>query len=49
MIVQADNEFSDLFKTTVGVKQGGLLSPKLFLIYVEDLTNIIKKLNEGVA
>jgi len=31
------NEASSIFKTTVGVKQGGPLSPRLFAIYVEDL------------
>lgn len=36
-IVQNNNNISKLFKTTIGVKQGGPLSPKLFSFYVEDL------------
>ena len=40
-IVKNKNEISSIFKTTVGVKQGGPLSPKLFSIYVEDLINEI--------
>ncbi|RNA44026.1 hypothetical protein BpHYR1_046229 [Brachionus plicatilis] len=40
-----------MFKTTVGVKQGGPLSPKLFSIYVEELieermkTNLISEID----
>lgn len=32
-----NGEMSEVFKTTIGVKQGGPLSPRLFAIYVEDL------------
>ena len=41
-----------MFKTTVGVKQGGPLSPKLFSIYVESMieeiiqTDFIAKIRE---
>ena len=37
MIVQLNEKFSELFRTTMGVRQGGVLSPKLFSIFVEDL------------
>jgi hypothetical protein len=32
-----NGSYSALFKTTIGVKQGGPLSPRLFSVYVEDL------------
>jgi endonuclease/exonuclease/phosphatase family metal-dependent hydrolase len=35
--VHNKNETSTMFKTTIGVKQGGPLSPRLFALYVEDL------------
>ena len=42
-----DNEISEMFKTTIGVKQGGCLSPRLFTLYVEDVIPIIESLNLG--
>ncbi|CAF0788801.1 unnamed protein product [Brachionus calyciflorus] len=42
MLVKNDNEFSNIFPTTLGVKQGGKLSPKLFSIYVNDLIEEIE-------
>lgn len=48
MIIMNDNEYSNLFKTSVGVKQGGPLSPKLFSIYIEELIDKIEGLEEGV-
>ncbi|RNA09871.1 RNA-directed DNA polymerase from mobile element jockey-like, partial [Brachionus plicatilis] len=41
-------EYSRMFKTTIGVKQGGPLSPRLFAIYLEDLVESIDQLNLGV-
>ena len=35
--VQNGCETTEIFKTTIGVKQSGPLSPKLFSIYVEDM------------
>ena len=32
MTVQLEDDFSCLFRTTMGVRQGGVLSPKLFYI-----------------
>jgi len=43
-----DEDVSDLFKTTIGVKQGGCLSPRLFTIYVEDVIELIEDLNYGI-
>ena len=40
-------EYSSIFKTTIGVKQGGHLSPWLFSIYVEDLLNEIESSSIG--
>jgi len=48
MIVQLDNDFSKMFKTTIGVSQGGVLSPLLFSIYIDNLLNLIQKLNLGI-
>ena len=44
-----ENEKSDVFKTTIGVKQGGCLSPRLFRIYVEDVIPQIESLDFGVS
>ncbi len=40
-------ETSDQFKTSIGVKQGGPLSPRLFAIYVQDLEVIINSSGIG--
>ena len=48
MMVQLDNDFSKMFKTTIGVSQGGVLSPLLFSIYIDNLLNLIQKLNLGI-
>ena len=37
MFVLNDDQVSSLFKTSVGVRQGGVISPKLFNIYIEDI------------
>ncbi len=42
-----NNETSELFKTTIGVKQAGPLSPKLFCIYVDDLIKDIQSSRLG--
>jgi hypothetical protein len=43
--VDSNGKTSNAFKTTIGVKQGGPLSPKLFSIYIEDLIAELEKEN----
>jgi hypothetical protein len=45
--VKINNEFSKSFPATSGVPQGGVLSPVLFSIFVNDLPDFIK--SEGVT
>jgi len=47
-IVINEEDESNIFKTTIGVKQGGCLSPRLFTIYVEDVIEKIESLNAGI-
>ena len=49
MLVKKDDEVGGFFKTTVGVRQGGVISPKLFSIYVESLIPDIERCEAGVA
>jgi len=46
MMVMNDDETTELFKTTVGVRQGGTISPKLFNIYIEDIVHLINQSSE---
>ena len=48
MLVQNNGEFSEIIKTTVGVRQGGTSSPKLFSIYISPLIKKIKESDEGL-
>ena len=41
MLVVNEEEISELFSTIVGVRQGGIVSPKFFNIYIEDLIEVI--------
>jgi hypothetical protein len=45
--VRLNSSTSEPIKTTIGVKQGGPLSPKLFTIYVDELTRQIAELDDG--
>jgi len=47
-MVENGNDKSNMFRTTVGVKQGGSLSPRLFALYIEDLVKRIKESKHGV-
>ncbi len=41
------NSTSSFFYTTNGVRQGGILSPRLFAIYIDDLSTRLNTLNAG--
>jgi hypothetical protein len=42
-------EKSTVFKTTIGVKQGGPLSPRLFSLYLEDLEEMVDNTGIGIG
>ena len=42
-----DIQISDSFKVTNGVRQGGILSPQLFNIYIDGLSDILNKSSVG--
>ena len=42
-IVRWNNTLSASFKVSNGVRQGGILSPKLFSVYIDDLSKILSK------
>ena len=46
--VRLDEEYTDWFNYTSGVRQGDNLSPTLFALYINDLAVQIKALNKGV-
>ena len=48
MKVQKGNEHSNIFKTSVGVIQGGALSPELYSCYAEGFFKDIEKTNTGI-
>lgn len=48
MMVLKNGECGKLFQTTVGVRQGGVLSPKLFSIYIDGLIKSVEALRGGV-
>ena len=45
--VKWNNHKSSTFKVTNGVKQGGVISPVLYCIYIDDLLEILKKSSFG--
>jgi len=48
LTVQINKSYSKVFKTKYGVKQGGPMSPRLFAVYVEPLTDMLKSVTIGV-
>ncbi|CAF1136071.1 unnamed protein product, partial [Brachionus calyciflorus] len=48
MLVQNENEYSNIFETKTGVKQGGAASPRLFSVYIEGLIERVEKLKVGI-
>ncbi len=46
--VRLNGVLSDWFSATMGLKQGCLLSPLLFSIYINNLAEEIKAMNIGV-
>ena len=48
LMVELNNKFSNAFRSTQGVRQGGVLSPKLFSIYIEDLVDTVESVGGGV-
>ena len=45
--VRWDGIYSEWFEITAGVRQGGVLSPELYCLYVDDLINILKSMQVG--
>ena len=45
--VKWENSFSDWFTVKAGVRQGGILSPDFYCLYVEDLIDILKSKKVG--
>lgn len=48
MIIKNGVELSSHFKTTLGVRQGGTMSPKLFSIYIDELIVNIEAKTSGI-
>lgn len=49
LLVQNGNEKSEKFFTGYGVRQGGIMSPKLYKIYSNQLIKIIENGNNGIS
>ena len=47
MYIRWNNTMSDSFSVTNGVRQGGILSPYLFCVYVDDLSKKLNNVNAG--
>ena len=45
--VKWDDTYSDWFAIFAGVRQGGILSPDFYCLYIEDLNTILKAKNVG--
>ena len=47
MCITPGNCFSERFAVDNGVRQGGLLSPHLFAVYLDDLSVLLNKVSPG--
>ena len=47
MFIKWGNDMSELFTVTNGVRQGGILSPKLFNMYIDKLSVKLNESNVG--
>ena len=47
MYIRWNNTMSDSFSVTNGVRQGGILSPCLFCVYMDDLSKKLNNVNAG--
>ena len=45
--VRWENHYSEWFAVTAGVRQGGILSPNFYCVYVDDLIGILKSMGIG--
>ena len=45
--VRWDDQYSDWFQIIAGVQQGGILSPDFYSIYIDEIIEILTKLNVG--
>ena len=41
-------QVSEIFSTSIGVKQGGPLSPRLFSLYIEEVVTLLDDLGHGI-
>jgi hypothetical protein len=46
--IKLNGDLTDWFSVNTGLKQGYIISPLLFNIYINDLMNAVKALNVGI-
>ena len=47
MYIRWNNTMSDTFSVSNGVRQGGILPPYLFCVYMDDLSKTLNNVNSG--